>query len=92
MTPETKIKKAIKEYLNLLGIDHYYNLQGMGGYPGLPDMCFFDKRDNMLVFLEVKTPKGKMSPHQIKFKEMIKPYKVKHLMARSVDDVIEFLK
>ena len=92
MTPETSLKRTIKDYLNIMHIDWFYNLQGLGGYPGLTDLCFFDKRDDKLVFLEVKTPKGHLSEKQIAFKEMVEKYSVKWLMVKSLEELISYLK
>ena len=60
MTKETEIKKAIKQYFNVLHIFWFYNLQGLGAYPGIPDLCFISPKKNKFVFLEVKAPKGKL--------------------------------
>ena len=91
MTNETSIKRAIKDYLNIMHIDWFWNLQGLGVCPGLPDMFFFDKRDKKLVFLEVKTPKGQMSENQLLFKNTVEQYDVKFLLARDAQDVIDYL-
>lgn len=92
MTLETAIKKSIKDYLSIMHIDWFYNLQAMGAYHGIPDLCFFNPNSKKLVFCEVKTPKGELSAKQVEFKEMVEKYNVEWLIARDVDDVIKHIK
>ncbi len=90
MTEETKTKQQIKDYLNLKGIDWFYNAQGLGSYKGLSDLTIL--RNGKSIYAEIKTPKGKLSPYQEKFKEMCKRNKNQYWVIRSLDELIEKLK
>ncbi len=66
-TPETYEKKAIKDYLNLIGAFVYHNLAGLGVYPGVPDLTAIYKGN--VYQIEVKTDKGKQSSNQKTFQQ-----------------------
>ena len=84
---ETDIKRQVKDYLKLKGVFHYHNLQGLGCYPGLPDMCLHLK--DRVVYLEIKTPKGKLSMAQQLFKWQCEVDGIQYWVVRSVEDLEE---
>lgn len=59
---------------------------------GHPDLYGFRKSDGKLFYIEVKTPTGRLSGDQIKFREMVSQYDVIYGVARSVDDALEIIK
>jgi hypothetical protein len=87
MTPETAIKKAIKQYLRLKRWFVYSNLQGLGCETGLPDLTAI--KQGRVLMIEVKTPKGRQSTSQISFQGIWELYGGEYMIARSVDDLIE---
>ena len=89
MTPETAIKRQIKDYLNAKGIFHWYNMQGLGAYKGIPDMFMMVKGNP--VALEIKTEKGKLSDHQIEFKKRYEENGGTYLVARGYEDIEKYL-
>ena len=94
---ETQIKRAIKDTLNGLGIYHWWNLQGLGCFKGLPDIMAImpahldEKRAGKIIAIEVKTKKGRLSSYQQAFLEKVNKYQGIGFVARSVDDLIEGL-
>ena len=89
MTEETDIKHAVKEYLDIMGIFSYPILQGIGAYKGLPDrVMHFNRRT---VYLEIKKPKGKLSPHQELFKMRCEDDCITYLVIRSLDDIMNYV-
>ena len=89
MTKETILKKQIKQYLNLKRCFWWYNLQGMGAYKGVPDIFVYKK--GMLYAIEAKAPKGKTSPYQDAFLELIKENNGVPIIAKRLEDVMEYL-
>ena len=89
MTEETDLKLAVKQYLDLKGIFNFHLLQGLGAYKGLPDrvMHYHGK----VVYLEIKKPKGKLSPHQETFENECFADEIDYIVIRSLDDLIDFL-
>lgn len=84
---ESDIRANIRDYLRYKGWFVYYNLQGLGCYPGLPDMCAV--KGGKVVHLEIKTPKGKQSEKQIDFQLEIERAGGIYVVARGVEDVID---
>ena len=86
MTPETSIKTAIKDYLNLKRVFWWYNLAGIGAYKGLPDIFAIHK--GVIYGIEVKAPRGRLSDYQIDFGSRFGDAGGKFIVARSLDDVM----
>lgn len=103
-TPEGQVKKAILEYLRFIPNCCVFPIVTAGVFDptrklfrtnkimrlGTPDilLCI----DGYFVAIEVKAPKGRLSPHQDLVLKDIEQAKGFALVARSVDDVIEFMK
>jgi len=62
---ENDVKSQVKQLLAIKNIFNYHLLQGMGAYKGVPDRVLHYK--GRVIYLEIKKPGGKMSPHQIVF-------------------------
>ena len=82
---ETAIRKQIQDYLRWTGWFVYYNLAGLGSYPGLSDLVAV--RGGRVVHIEVKTPKGVQSEKQKRFQRKLEAAGGEYVLARSVADV-----
>lgn len=89
-TSEKEITHSIRSLLKQFGIFHYKNHGGLGSAPGLPDITGVLK-DGRGFWIEVKTERGVLSPHQERFIANINDAGGIAFMARSVDEVIEKL-
>jgi len=82
---ERDIRKQIQDYLRWTGWFVYYNLAGLGSYPGLSDLVAV--KDGRVVHIEVKTPKGRQSDWQKRFQDRLEAAGGEYILARSVEDV-----
>jgi len=87
---ETDLKRTLKDLLRYRGVFFYHNLQGVGCFKGLPDLCLHYK--HKVHYLEVKLPKGKMSDNQIAFQEQCRRDKIPYHIIRSLEDLQEIVK
>ena len=85
VTEETMIKKQIRDYLRLKKWFVFHLLAGMGCYPGLSDLVAV--KDGKVIFIEVKTKKGKLSENQINFKNDIVSHEGSYFVARGIEDL-----
>jgi len=90
LTPETRLKKAIKQYLKAIGVFHFHVLQGLGAYKGVSDILGFYKK--RFLAIEVKSPNGRLSEHQKRFLAQVENNGGITIVAYSVEDVINGLK
>lgn len=90
MLKEKDITHQIRSVLKTFGIFHWKVWQGMGSAPGVPDIVGILK-DGRFLGIEVKTDRGRLSPHQERFIQNINDAGGLAFVARSVDDVIEKL-
>lgn len=69
------------------------NLRKVEGLPpGYSDLSGVRLSDGKAVFVEVKTPSGRVSPEQEKFIERMKSYGAVAGICRSADDAIKLIK
>ncbi len=88
-TEETSLKSVIKEYLAIRGIFNFPLLQGMGAFKGLPDrVMHFDGRVH---YLEIKKPKGRLSPYQEAFQDQCKADEIPYHVIKSLEDLQEII-
>lgn len=87
VTPETATKNVVKQWLTLNGWSWWWHLQSIGTYPGLPDLEAI--REGRVVYLEIKSPRGKLSPAQEAFRDMITAAGGEYREVRSLDDVMD---
>ena len=85
MTQETDLKKLIKDYLDIKGFFHWYNLQGLGAYKGAPDM--FAIRNGQVFALEIKKKEGVLSKFQERFKENYEGKGGTYVVVRGLEDL-----
>jgi len=86
LTPETLLKRDVKQVLGHLGWFHFPILQGLGSYPGLCDIITC--KQGRILFLELKSKKGKQSPKQKFFQENIENQGFTYLLIRDIDDLL----
>ena len=86
VTPETAIKKEVKDYLKLRGWFEFPITQGLGSYPGISDIIAV--RNGVVLFIEVKTETGKQSGAQKEFELLCKDRGIPYILARSLEDVM----
>lgn len=89
ISPETAIKKQIKDFLSLHGWYCFPVLQGLGAHKGISDLIAC--KDGKTLFIEVKTQKGKQSSHQIHFQNCIENAGGQYILARSYIDIRRYL-
>ena len=85
--PESSIQSHIKHYLMAKGWMVWKNHQSLGSYKGLADLTAI--RNGIIIFIEVKTEKGKLSEHQKQFRDDIIRNGGNFFVARSLDDIIK---
>lgn len=94
---ESDITKGIRRLLKFLGVMHWKNWSGPMTFPkGIPDILGILPAGvaggpGRFLAIEVKTDKGRVSPDQEKFMELINRSGGLAFVARSVDDVIDTL-
>jgi len=82
---ESDIQSAIKQYLQLKGWFVVKIHQSLGSYRGIADL--YAIKDGRSVWIEVKTPRGKLSRWQEKFREEIESHGGKYVVARGIEDL-----
>lgn len=95
---EAELSRAIREVLKLHGCRCYTTEQGYrrsrGGTrtsPGIPDLLVFHPRTRRFIFVELKTPGGKVTPAQKEFGLLADGCGVAHEVWRSVSDCLLWL-
>ena len=82
---EADIRAQIKDYLEWQGWFVFYHLQGLGSYPGLPDLQAV--KNGRTLYIEVKRPTGRQSAHQKRFQQAVESAGGTYILARNVDDL-----
>ena len=83
--PETAIRRAIVDYLRLHGWKVVRIHQSLGSEKGIPDLVAI--REGKTVWIEVKTPNGRLSAHQRAWLQDLEDHGGWWIVARSVEDV-----
>ncbi len=89
-TPETAIKKQIRDYLRLNGWFVRHHLAGLGCYPGMPDMSA--TKAGITLEIEVKAPGGKQSPRQTAYQSDLGSCGGRYILAYGYKDIETYLK
>ena len=87
---ETDIRRQIQDYLRLTGWFVYYNLQGLGSYPGLSDLVAV--RGGRVVHVEIKKPGGRQSEKQKEFQRQLEAAGGEYVLAKRIEDVEHLVK
>lgn len=82
---ESDIQRDIKTFLQYRGWFVVKIHQSMGSYKGIADL--YCLKNGLSVWVEVKTPKGRMSEHQERFKDDVEQNGGHYIVARGIDDV-----
>jgi len=85
---EIVIKKQIKSYLKQVGCRAFSHLQGLGSYPGLPDIQGSYQRKHF--FIEVKTKDGRLSVPQAQFLLWATEEGYETVVAHSLEEFLEW--
>ena len=88
--PETAIRRAIVDYLRLHGWKVVRIVQSALSERGIPDLVAI--RDGWHVWIEVKTPTGRLSADQEKWLSDLKAHGGMCIVARGVEDVIPLVR
>lgn len=84
-TPETALKKQIRDYLRWNGWFVFPILQGLGAYPGISDMIALKNRQ--VLFIEAKRPNGRQSEKQAEFERNVTEKGGQYIIVKSLDDL-----
>ncbi len=82
---ESDIRRQIQDFLRWRGWFVYYNLQGLGCYPGLSDLVAV--KGGRVVHIEIKTKTGKQSEKQEDFQADLERAGGTYIIARRIEDV-----
>ncbi len=82
---ENDILRSIRDYLRLHGWKVVRNHQSLGSEKGIPDLTAI--RGGQTVWIEVKTPKGRLSKYQEAWLQDLEDHGGWWIVARSVEDV-----
>jgi len=92
---EAEIKRQVKDFLAIKGIFNFPLTQGMASYRGLPDrvMHLKDKDGSRarVVYLEIKREGGKLSEHQLAFKEQCLRDGIDYFVVQKLEDLLEII-
>ena len=88
-TPEAILTRSVRALLNAVQIFHWKQYQTLGSAPGVSDIIGCHK--GKLIAIELKAPKGIVSPAQQEFINRINEAEGCAFVARTLDDVIEGL-
>lgn len=95
---ESDIQRSVKQYLQMRGFKVSKIMQGPLSELGIPDLWCIGiikkHKDIQMMYqfwCEVKTPTGKMSKHQLKFKADVEALGGTVLIARSIEDIEKYL-
>ena len=84
---EKEITHQIRSLLKTYRIFHWKVFQTLGATPGVPDII--GVYQGRMLAIEVKTERGKLSPHQEKFIANINANGGLAFVARSIEDVLD---
>ena len=87
---ESDIQTAIRDHLRMTGWFVVKIHQSLGSYKGIADL--YAIKGGRSVWIEVKTPRGRQSKHQVRFQCDVEAHGGEYLLARDVDDVIKYLR
>jgi len=86
---EKDILTYIRKYLRYGGWYVIRIHQGLGSHRGISDLICV--KDGVVIFVECKSAKGRLSQDQQTFAENIKKHGGIYLLVRSIDDLVEQL-
>lgn len=87
--PETDIQNSVRDLLRADGWLVIRHQQGMGAHKGLSDLTAL--KDGETIYVEIKTPKGRLSEWQERFKHDVETHGGKYIVCRCIDDIKPYL-
>ena len=87
--PETIILNQCRDLLKLHGFVVIRNQQGIASHKGMSDLTAIKK--GRVFWVEIKTKSGKLSSHQIKFRDMIESVGGDYWTIRSVEEIAQHI-
>jgi len=84
---EKDIQQQTRDYLRR---HHWFVIrlqQSLGCHKGLPDLLAI--RDGVVLFIEIKSPRGKLSRYQEQFKQDLESHGGRYLIVRDLADVMK---
>lgn len=84
--PETAISNAVRDCLRAHGWFVVRIQQGLGCHKGISDLVAM--RNGRTVWIEVKTPRGRQSDHQLAFEAAVLEAGGEYIVARDGLDVV----
>lgn len=84
---ESDIRKQVQDYLRWKGWFVYYNLQGLGSYPGLSDLVAV--KHGRIIHIELKTKRGNQSEKQKEFQAELEAAGGEYRVVRCLEDVMD---
>jgi len=81
---ESEIRAQVKEFLEWQGWFVFYHLQGLGSYPGLPDLQAV--KDGRTIYIEIKRPGGRQSARQKKFQQDLEAAGGQYILVKKIED------
>ena len=85
LTPESQLKRAVKDFLDLYRIWTFPVMQNVGSHPGVADRLGIYKGKPLA--LELKRPGGRLSPSQEVFKTEWEREGGIYIECRSIEDL-----
>ncbi|GHU73009.1 hypothetical protein FACS1894184_20960 [Clostridia bacterium] len=86
---ETLIRNLLRDALRDDGWYVFYVMQGLGSTPGISDLCCV--KAGRTVWLEVKTPKGRLTNGQNVFERDVKRHGGEYRVAKGIRDITDML-
>lgn len=83
---EVEIQAQVKQYLQWRGWYVVKIHQSLGSHRGIADL--YALKNGWHVWLEIKTPKGRLSEHQQQFKDEVEAHGGIYILARGIEDVM----
>jgi Holliday junction resolvase-like predicted endonuclease len=77
----------VRDYLRIKGWFCFHVLQGLGAYRGISDLIAV--KDGRVLFVELKTARGRQSEHQKEFQTDLEAAGGEYLLCRGVEDLQE---
>jgi len=90
MITEKDVRKVVRDYLNILQnlgkLHWHWNLQGLGSYRGLSDLCVV-LPEGKILWLELKKPGGRLTEHENNFRNNVEKFGHEYLVIDDVDKI-----
>lgn len=86
---EAEIRSQVKQYLEWKGWFVFYHLQGLGSYPGLPDLQAV--KEGRTLYIEIKRPGGRQSAKQKQFQQDLEAAGGVYMLVDSIKKILRYL-